>query len=83
MRVMPKVTIRPRPDGVDMRVEGHLDDCASRALLDAVEAAVAERDSVVIVLDARQPFSGEAIRNLAACAARGALLRFNPPDSDR
>jgi hypothetical protein len=78
--MMPKVTIRPRPDGVEMRVEGHLDDCGSRALLDAVEAAVGEQDSVVVLLDARQPCSGEAIRNLAACAARGALLRFNPAD---
>lgn len=66
-----------------MKVTGCLDETGSRALLDAVEAAIEVRDAVVVELDATEALSGETLRNLAACASRGALLRFNRTVGDR
>jgi hypothetical protein len=61
-----------------MTVSGRLDETGSRALLDAVAAAIDDRGAVIVELEVTEGLCGETIRNLAACASRGALLCFHP-----
>ena len=74
------VTIRPRHNRVDIRVRGSLDDMSGRALRDAVEAGVLVGLRVTVDIDMTNGFTSDAIRDLAACAHAGALLRFNPEE---
>jgi hypothetical protein len=71
------IVVQPTSGGVGMRVEGVLDELASRALLDAVEAARQAGEAVLVEVEVPDGLSRETIRNLAACASRGARLRFN------
>jgi hypothetical protein len=73
------IVVQPTSGGVGMRVEGVLDEIASRALLDAVEAALEGSEAVRVEVVVTDGLSRETIRNLAACASRGARLRFNRP----
>jgi hypothetical protein len=70
------VTLRAERDGVVMSVEGHLDDVAARALLDAARFAVASGDHVTIELRSVEAFTSSAVRDLAVCAQMGAELHF-------
>jgi len=74
--------IQSRNGGVGLCVKGILDDTASRALLDAIEAALADSDPVLVDVDMTDGLTRETIRNLAACASRGARVRFNRPGRD-
>jgi anti-anti-sigma regulatory factor len=71
------MTIQTKTDGVSITVQGQLDDMSGRALRDAVEAALVADGRVVVDLEGSDGFSSQAIRELAACAHRGALLRFH------
>jgi ribosomal protein S5 len=71
-----RIVIRPTAGGVGLRVNGVLDDTASRALLDAVDAALEDGDAVLVEVDVADGLTRETIRNLAACASRGARVRF-------
>jgi hypothetical protein len=74
--------IRSTNGGVGLRVQGVLDDTASRALLDAVEAALEDSDPVLVEVDVTGALTRETIRNLAACASRGARLCLTRPGGD-
>ncbi len=77
------VTVRPRADHVDIKVQGSLDHMSGRALRDVVEAGVLVGLRVTVDIDATKGLSSDAIRDLAACAHAGALLRFKPDDDWR
>ncbi len=74
------VTIRPKRDRVDIKVRGGLDEMSGHALRDAVEAGILVGLRVTVDIDTTEGFTSDAIRDLAACAHAGALLRFNPDD---
>jgi hypothetical protein len=77
-----RIVIRPTNGGVGLCVKGVLDDTASRALLDAVEAALEDSDRVLVEVDVAGELTRETIRNLAACASRGARVHFTRPAHD-
>jgi hypothetical protein len=70
------VTLHADADGVVIRVEGHLDDLAGRALLDAARFALRAGDDVTIELRSVDGFTSSAVRDLAVCAQLGAELHF-------
>jgi hypothetical protein len=77
------VTVRARPGGVTLRVEGLLDEPAAHALVDAVRVASEAGDDVAVEVGPLENVTSGAIRELAVCTRLGAVLHFVGPSATR